>query len=98
MNKSMIKNSYSLDQLDKKLNFSKQEVKEIQDNINLYDLVHELRKTQAESGLTQSELADLAGIPRPEVSKVLNGKVNVSIKRLANLASALGKRLEIRLV
>jgi predicted XRE-type DNA-binding protein len=98
MNKEMIKKSTTLTEMYELMNFSDEDKKEIEAKVRLYTLVSSFRDEVKKKELTNQELAEKSGIPRPEVSKILNGKTNVSLKRLQLLAHALGKRIEIKLV
>jgi transcriptional regulator with XRE-family HTH domain len=53
-----------------------------------------LRKSQ---GITQVELAQEAEINRTTLSKIESGQRNATLDVLMRLASALGKKLEIKL-
>ncbi|MDH4113435.1 MAG: helix-turn-helix domain-containing protein [Actinomycetota bacterium] len=48
-----------------------------------------LRETRLASGLSQSELEELSGIPKARLSRYENGHVEPSIQTLARLARAL---------
>ncbi len=48
-----------------------------------------LREARVRSGLSQSELEDLSGIPKARLSRYENGHVEPSIQTLARLARAL---------
>lgn len=52
-----------------------------------------VRHLLAEQGMTQTELADLAGIHGPNVNRILNGKEGITIERAERIASALGVKL-----
>jgi predicted XRE-type DNA-binding protein len=61
-------------------------------------LLIELGKLMRESGLTQVELAERAGLKQPEVSRLLNGKARgFSTDRLARIAFRLGYMPVIKL-
>ncbi len=49
-----------------------------------------LRRMRAEAGLSQEELAELAGFHRTYLSQVERCKNNLSLDSLVSLASALG--------
>lgn len=98
MNKKAYEKLIPLSKVIEELNFSPQEDAEIAENIRMYDLMNEIREIKKEKSLNNQKLSELSGIPRPEVSKILNGRVNVSVKRLMALARAMGKKLEIKLV
>ena len=57
-------------------------------------LVFGLAKLIEAKGLTKTAAADLMGIARPDLSKVLRGKLRVSLERLLNLVRALGSDVE----
>ena len=47
-------------------------------------------------GMTQTAAAELIGIPRSDLSKILGGNISVSLERLLNIVRALGSDLEIK--
>lgn len=49
-----------------------------------------LRRVRQAKGLTQEELADLAGLSSPYISSIERAKVSTSITVLGRLARALG--------
>ena len=49
------------------------------------------------NGLTQTAAAELIGIQRTDLSKILRGKFSVSLERLLHIARALGSHVEIKL-
>jgi transcriptional regulator with XRE-family HTH domain len=60
------------------------------DNTQLRDTFGaNVRRLRLERGLSQAELAELAGIHRAYLSTVENGKRNVSIDNISRLARAL---------
>lgn len=63
-----------------------------------YEALMELRSVREERKLTQEQLSKKSGVPRATISKIETGSRNVTINTLISLASAMGKRLEIRLV
>ena len=59
-------------------------------------LVLGLAKLIEAKGLTQTAAADLIGIARPDLSKILRGNFTVSLERLLNVMRALGSDVEIK--
>ena len=57
-----------------------------------------LKKMRKKIGMTQNELSQKSGIPRPTISKIESGKRNVTIDTLTALAAAMGKRIELNFV
>ena len=49
-----------------------------------------LAKLIEAKGLTQTAAADLIGIARPDLSKILRGNLTASLERLLNVMRALG--------
>ena len=47
-------------------------------------------------GLTQTAAAELIGIGRPDLSKILGGNYTISLERLLNITRALGSDVEIK--
>lgn len=97
MNKDILDKSITLNQIYKDLNYTESDKYRIEELVDLYDLVHELRTTKKNLGLTQDELSKRSKVPRPEISKILNGKRNITITTLKRLAEAMGKQLIIKL-
>jgi DNA-binding XRE family transcriptional regulator len=48
-----------------------------------------IREARVQKGLSQKELASLAGIKQPDISKIEDGKKNITLKTLAALSGAL---------
>lgn len=56
----------------------------------------EIIRTQIErQGLTQKQVADLAGIDYPAISNILGGKREPSLSTAAKIAGAVGLRLTL---
>jgi transcriptional regulator with XRE-family HTH domain len=56
-----------------------------------------IRESRLEVGLTQAALAERMGVNPTYVTNVEAGRVNLTVGQLANIASAMGTGLEIRL-
>lgn len=63
-----------------------------------YMLIQALIEARKEKGLTQKALAEKTGINQADISKIENGKLNISFKTMRKLAKGLGKTLKIQLV
>lgn len=63
-----------------------------------YQLVREMVKARNALGITQEQLAALSGIALADIGRLENGNANPPLSMLKKLASALGKKLEIRFV
>jgi transcriptional regulator with XRE-family HTH domain len=59
---------------------------------------YQIARLRIERGLTQAQLADLAGTKQPSIARVERGDVAPSLPFLKRLAEALGADLEIRIV
>lgn len=59
---------------------------------NLSEAVKRIRK---QHGLSQSELADIAGISLPSLSRLERGKETIRLDLLTKVAESLGYRLEL---
>ena len=82
------------DTLNKELN--NPEFKKEYDSLEVeFAIIKELVKLRNSEGLSQSELANKAGISQADVSRLENGKANPSIKMLQRIASAVGKELHV---
>lgn len=58
-------------------------------------LAHELLKARVAKGLTQTELADAAGISQVIVARLESGTANPTVNTVARVASVLGKELKL---
>jgi transcriptional regulator with XRE-family HTH domain len=56
-----------------------------------------IREARLEVGLTQAALAERMGVNPSYVTNVEAGRVNLTVGQLANIASALGTGLDVRL-
>lgn len=61
---------------------------------NVVGVFVECRKSK---GLTQAELAQLAGMARPNITRFESGNYNPSLELLVKVAAAMGKKVVIRL-
>ncbi len=60
-------------------------------------LAQQIKKIRLRLGYTQKEIAKKLGVNQQYISKIENGRENVSVDTLRKIANALGKRLIIRL-
>lgn len=60
-------------------------------------LAQQIKKIRLRSGYTQKDIAKKLGVIQQYISKIENGRENVSVDTLRRIADALGKRLVIRL-
>jgi DNA-binding XRE family transcriptional regulator len=74
------------------------EKKIVEAEIRYYDLLVELRRIRKHLGLSQTELAEKAKLPRTTITKIESGNHNPTINTLMSIASAIGKKLEVRFV
>lgn len=63
-----------------------------------YALRNEILTLREASGMSQALLSTLTGITQAGISKLENGKANPSLATLKKVASAFGKRLQVRFV
>jgi len=63
----------------------------------ILDATEALARTLRGSGLTQSELAARLGKTKGFVSQILGGGKNLTLRTLADVAGALGCKVEIQL-
>jgi len=75
------------------MKYKEQEVNEWVLAIKVYSLVRHARRV---AGLTQKELADRCGIAQEAVARLESAKHTSSLPTLIKVATALGKRVEIR--
>ena len=60
------------------------------------ELVIQLDREIAESGITQKQAAELLGVSQPRVSDLLKGKIEkFSIDMLVNMLASLGKKVTV---
>ncbi|MDR3315470.1 MAG: helix-turn-helix transcriptional regulator [Coriobacteriales bacterium] len=57
-----------------------------------------LMQLREEEGLTQRQLAELSGKPQSTIARIENGSMNTSMKVLNEIATSLGKKVELRFV
>ena len=62
-----------------------------------YKMVISLKKARQSKGLTQQQLAKKANKSRTMITKVESGERNATLSTLMDIASAMGRQLEIRL-
>jgi transcriptional regulator with XRE-family HTH domain len=60
-----------------------------------YEALGNLRKTRKSEGLSQKQLASLAGVEASVLAKIELGAVDVSLEILCSIAKALNKKVEI---
>jgi transcriptional regulator with XRE-family HTH domain len=48
-----------------------------------------VKKWRKERGMTQEQLAEKAGVPRPNLSKIESGQLNVEFNTIVKIADAL---------
>jgi len=94
--KAIKTNSISLDEFIKKQNYTKEELKNIENKSKYYSAVQTLKEMREKMGMTQEELSKKSGIPRSAISKIESGKRNVTIEKLVLLASAMDKKMTIQ--
>lgn len=71
----------------------------VQSLLNELTVEQDIAKLRRELGLTQKEVAKLAGLEQPHVAKLESGKSkNFEIKTLIRVAVALGAAVEVRVV
>lgn len=54
-----------------------------------------IKYLRKESGMTQQDLADKAGLKRPNLARIETGKLSTGQDILSKIAEALGKKLDI---
>jgi transcriptional regulator with XRE-family HTH domain len=67
---------------------------EAEENL-LIDYQFLLQERMAQKGISQSELAELAGISKARLSQVLSDEANPTVETLADLFYALGERIHV---
>lgn len=59
------------------------------------DVALEVERLMEHEGITRTELSDRIESSRPYITKVLSGDANMTLKTLAKLANALGRRVKV---
>ncbi len=62
------------------------------------EVIAQYIKCRKEQGLTQSDVADVLGVKRPNIARFENGTYNPTLDFMVKVAESMGKELEIRLV
>ena len=63
------------------------------------ELMDKITTIIEESGWTQAEAADHCGVTQPRINDLLRGRISrFSLDALVNIASALGKRVQVKLM
>ena len=62
-----------------------------------YQAILALYETRTDLGITQQELSKRSGIRQSNISRIERGACSPTIETLAELAYAMGKRLEIKI-
>lgn len=60
-------------------------------------LAHRFRALRKKKHLTQKQLAEKAGMGKEQISKIENGKFNLTLSTMNKIASALGSQLHFEL-
>lgn len=60
-----------------------------------FETLMALKKLRESKGLTQEELAKLAGVPRRTVTRIESGQRNTTFDTLLTIASAMNKTIDI---
>ena len=71
---------------------------ELEKNEAEYKIIEEIILARREKKLTQKGLAELIGTRQSNISRLESGNYNPSLDFLQKVASAMGKRLEVRIV
>ena len=63
-----------------------------------YKIIEEIIMARREKNLTQKGLAELIGTKQSNISRLESGNYNPSLDFLRKVATAMGKKLEVRIV
>jgi len=63
-----------------------------------YRIIEEIIIARRENNMTQKDLAMLVGTRQSNISRLESGNYNPSLDFLKKIASAMGKRLEVRML
>ena len=76
--------------------------KEVQDELKMneaeYKIIEEIITARREKNLTQKGLAELIGTRQSNISRLESGNYNPTLDFLQKIASAMGKKLEVRII
>lgn len=61
-------------------------------------VVEQYIRSRKEKGITQTELARRAGVPRTNITRFESGTYNPSLEMMVRIAAALGMKLQVELV
>jgi len=77
---------------------NKEVKRELEINAAEYKIIEEIITARREKNLTQNELAKLIGTKQSNISRLESGNYNPTVDFLQKIASAMDKKLEIRIV
>ncbi len=89
--RAMAENNLTWQELESEI-FTPEEIMASRARVQIISAVIEARK---EKGLSQQQLADLAGVKQPAVARLENGSVSPSVDTLSKLLIPLGKKIAI---
>lgn len=97
MKKKKEKKFYTLEEVDKMMGWTKEELAEIKRGADEIIMRMNIKEARRKAGMTQEEVAKKAGMPRASISRIENGLRNVTMKNLQKIAGAMDMELEIKL-
>jgi len=77
---------------------NKEVQKELEINAAEYKIIEEIIMARREKNLTQKELAELIGTRQSNISRLESGNYNPTLDFLQKIASAMDKKLEVKIV
>ncbi len=95
MNKKQVK-AISLKDFNRDINQEERTFIEVEKKY--YQIVVALKQKRERLGLTQTQLALMAKVPRTTITRVESGSRNATLQTVMALAQAMGKTVELRLV
>ena len=76
--------------------------KEVQNELKMneaeYKIIEEIILARRQKNLTQKDLAELIGTKQSNISRLESGNYNPTLDFLQKVASAIGKKLEVRII
>ncbi len=63
----------------------------------LEEVASDVKRARKKAGLTQSELAEILDTKKTVISRIENGKQNLTIDYISKLSAALGKKFEVNI-
>lgn len=97
-NKKILENSITLEELDKKMNWSKEDWNDINAEADYLGILYELMEFKQKKRISNAEISRRTGITRPELTMIFNGKRNATLSTINKIAYAFNRKMKLQLV